>query len=296
MVIHFRRPRSGPTLQPKTRKVVGSAFPLFRNGIGTVAQQWNSASDSPGGVAFSSRSRMAEAVDRVYIMSFQKCEESKAVVEVEFRTTDTSYPLTDLSARTECRIVLQQFMPRRGTGYSAYYQISGEHPDKIAAILAEYNGLDVHLVAGYEDTGLFEVEIHDDNRYFAPLLTEKGALLSEMWTVDGESHLLVHIPAKTSSAEVIDLVLEAHPSVEVVAQRQKSYSVPLLTKELFQNAVQKELTNRQQQVLLAAYTNGYFESPRKMSGEEIAAELGISPPTFTEHLRAAERKLLTILF
>lgn len=140
------------------------------------------------------------------------------------------------------------------------------------------------------------MRIQDDDRYFAPLLTEAGALLSQMWTADGESHIVVHIPETTTSSEVIELVLENHPTVEVVAQRQKTYSVPLFTQELFQTAIQNELTDRQLEVVFVAYSNGYFESPRRTSGEDIAADLGISPPTFSEHLRAAEHKILTMLF
>ena len=231
-----------------------------------------------------------------HTMSSQDSTGSAPVVEVEFRTTDSSYPLTELSERADCRIVLQQFMPGRESGYYSYYQITGGSPDRIAEILGEYDGLDASLVNASGESGLFEVRINDDDRYFAPLLTEAGALLSEMWTVDGESHILVQVPENTSVSAVIELVTENHPTVEAVAKRQRTYPVPLLTKELFQEAVENDLTDRQREVLFAAYHGGYFEYPRQTSGEDIAADLGISPPTFSEHLRAAERKILTMLF
>ncbi|WP_181686995.1 helix-turn-helix domain-containing protein [Halorhabdus salina] len=53
-----------------------------------------------------------------------------------------------------------------------------------------------------------------------------------------------------------------------------------------------ELTSRQREVLRTAYEKGYFEYPRQASAEEIADDLGIATPTFTEHLAAAQRKLL----
>lgn len=229
-------------------------------------------------------------------MAFRESAEATSVVEVEFQTTDSSYPLTELSERTGCRVVLEQFMPGKDTGYYSYYQITGESPHEIAEILEDYDGMDVFLVDAGERRGLFEVRIHDDDRYFAPLLTEAGALLSQMWTVDGESHLLAQVPESTSAAEVIQLVLENHPSMTVVAKRQKPYSAPLFTQELFEEAIRNELTDRQQEVLFAAYTRGYFETPRRTAGEDVAADLGISPPTFSEHLRAAERKILAMLF
>lgn len=53
-----------------------------------------------------------------------------------------------------------------------------------------------------------------------------------------------------------------------------------------------KLTARQLEVLETAHEMEYFERPRGANATEIAAELGISPSTFREHLAAAQRKLL----
>lgn len=52
-----------------------------------------------------------------------------------------------------------------------------------------------------------------------------------------------------------------------------------------------KLTDRQLEVLLTAYQQGYFERPKSANATEIADELGVSRSTFTEHLAAAQRKL-----
>ncbi len=52
------------------------------------------------------------------------------------------------------------------------------------------------------------------------------------------------------------------------------------------------LTDRQYEVLGVAYEQGYFEFPRGGSAEDVADELDIAVPTFTEHLAAAQRNLL----
>lgn len=52
------------------------------------------------------------------------------------------------------------------------------------------------------------------------------------------------------------------------------------------------LTDRQFAALKTAHERGYFERPRGATGREVAAELGVAPSTFTEHLRAAQRKVL----
>lgn len=52
------------------------------------------------------------------------------------------------------------------------------------------------------------------------------------------------------------------------------------------------LTERQRTVVTHALRAGYYEWPRGIKSEELAAELDISRATLHEHLRKAERKLI----
>ncbi|RQG93467.1 transcriptional regulator [Natrarchaeobius chitinivorans] len=56
-----------------------------------------------------------------------------------------------------------------------------------------------------------------------------------------------------------------------------------------------DLTSRQRETLLSAVENGYYELPRETTTDALAAELGISRRTAEDHLRRAERKLITSL-
>lgn len=53
------------------------------------------------------------------------------------------------------------------------------------------------------------------------------------------------------------------------------------------------ISKRQQEVVKAAVEAGYYDWPREADAEEIADQLGITHPTFLEHLRKAEKKLIT---
>jgi len=57
--------------------------------------------------------------------------------------------------------------------------------------------------------------------------------------------------------------------------------------------LQDGLTERQREALSLAVSRGYYESPRQVTAEELAEELGISQPSLSALLRRGERQLLT---
>lgn len=53
-----------------------------------------------------------------------------------------------------------------------------------------------------------------------------------------------------------------------------------------------DLTARQREVIERAWEMGYYEVPREVSADEIAADLELDSSTVNEHLQRAERNLL----
>lgn len=57
----------------------------------------------------------------------------------------------------------------------------------------------------------------------------------------------------------------------------------------------EELTARQREILETAHEMGYFEYPNGANATDVAEELGVARSTFTEHLAAAQTKLMNAI-
>lgn len=61
-------------------------------------------------------------------------------------------------------------------------------------------------------------------------------------------------------------------------------------------AIETRLTDRQREVLKTAVELGYYDVPRTVSQEDVAAELNRAPSTVAEHLRKSESRVLRAHF
>lgn len=148
------------------------------------------------------------------------------------------------------------------------------------------------LVAADDGEQSFECRL-TGTTVFDPIVDQGGA--PQRVTADGEElRIVVELPRSADVRGVVERIREAYPDAELAARRERSR--PVQTATTFRASLDEQLTDRQREVLTATYLAGFFESPRASTGQEVAASLGISQPTFNTHLRTAERRLFTMLF
>lgn len=218
------------------------------------------------------------------------------LVEVEFRVPDTRYPLAALSAETGCETELLQILPRSDGAYTIFKRITGAPPDAILEFARESETVEARIVSESVEYTVVEFQVSESETVFAVTLIDAGAIPRELRSADGVAHIVAEIPPLYDASKVIDHFQTVYPSMEIVAQRQKDHSAPLFTEQDIKHVIEGVLTPRQHEVLVAAYAGGYYDWPREKTGEELADELGVTLATFSEHLRIAERKLLSLLF
>jgi PAS domain S-box-containing protein len=159
-----------------------------------------------------------------------------------------------------------------------------ESVERIIETLPRWESVRFHDEAG-ETT--FELQMSEDT--VLSTLASLGGELQDAVIENGDYQLTVQLPPSTSIRRLIEVVKESYSSVEVVKHRQIKRPEPQGDAS---NSIIADLTDRQRGALKAAFHSGFFEWPRDTTGEEIADSLGVTPPTFHQHLRKAEKKLV----
>lgn len=235
------------------------------------------------------------ADDYGYDMSLDGSPEmGNSVVEVEFSIDDPAYPFVSATENQDCIIELADMVPRSENRYAEFFTIDGIAPDEVLDLVGSYETLDVYLLREYEDGGLFEFLASGNCPAFT--LAELGALPREAISLNGEGRIVAEIPPQYEASTVIDTFLDENPAAELVSKQYRDSFSAMFTNSTLEQLLDTHLTGRQREVLRTAFDAGYYEWPRECSGKEVAKELGISSSTFSEHIHAAERKLLTALF
>lgn len=122
------------------------------------------------------------------------------------------------------------------------------------------------------------------------VLDRHGVPISEATIRDGRLIVTFHATDLPTLRSVLDDFQESCADMQVLQLLQSSSTLEesdLVTLD------RNELTERQREVLTAAYEAGYFDHPKGANAGEVAESLGIDRSTFSEHVAAAQRKVLS---
>ena len=224
----------------------------------------------------------------------QRGNQTDPVVEIELTVRNDAYPFVGVSGEERCRIELANIVPRPGAQYAEFFNVLGASPARIMRHTDSYETVETTLLSEYDDGGLFEFVVSGGCPAYR--LAELGALPKTVEGVDGRGRIVAEIPLRYDPPAVAEQFLDDHPDFELIAKRTKETHMPMVTPSTVQQPILDDLTERQREILQTAFEMGYYEWPRSCTGQDVANEFGITAATFSEHIFAAERKILTFLF
>ncbi|WP_254768758.1 helix-turn-helix domain-containing protein [Salinilacihabitans rarus] len=207
--------------------------------------------------------------------------------EATFTVSDSS-AYTQPTAGTDCRIELWC------NDHSDLLYVAGSAIDPLLSRIRADIGIEDQLRGDGEAIVITSscLKRHETTYIERYLESHNCLLLPPLWYEDGAKHCRVLALDSRSLTDLYrDLVADGF-EIDVRTKREvgaPSHSSPLLTLD----DVVPTLTGRQRAALSLAVERGYYDLPRGTTTRELADELGVSRRTAEDHLRRAERKLIT---
>lgn len=216
---------------------------------------------------------------------------SNRVVELKFEVTDSSCLVVAVSDTLDCQCRLEIAKPIEGEGIRCYLRVHGKDGEVAASQIQQMELIEhVEVVSDNPDECLLEIV---QTEAISKDLVHMGASIRTAVGDSGKGEVILEAPQSADIRDIVERYQSRYPDSELVAKRERERGGKSIGE--FRETIEKELTERQQMVLETAYDTGYFDWPRESTAEDVAEEIGISSPTLHQHLRTAERKLLTAL-
>jgi len=214
---------------------------------------------------------------------------TERVLAVDLESPPPDAVLAAVSEATGARLELAGTAADDPTVYLA---VSGAPTASVRSAFEAETGEQPRRLPGGDSAGVLE--------WVPPVDSLLGSLvgrcdrLTSVVAEDGLARLTVEVAGEEACDRLCAHVETAFPETEVVERVERERAATDAPAALPSGL--EELTDRQREVLEAAYRAGYFEWPRDATAEEVAEELGITPPTLHGHLRKAQGRIVSELF
>ncbi len=146
----------------------------------------------------------------------------------------------------------------------------------------------ISVISDDEDQWLIALEANGGR--FQRELAERGGELRTITAGPEGTRIGIDALKPANPRTIVEWIGERWAGSELVAFRERER--PATTKTDFVGTIEEQLTERQQTALHLAFSSGYYDANRSVTGAELAGLMGISRATFHQHLRSAERKVL----
>lgn len=221
---------------------------------------------------------------------------SGPVTELVFDLEDDAYPLVRLSATLDGDglTVLDRIPSTAERPTTQVFCTVEETPEEALSVLRECDRTaQVSVVDERPGESLLCVRIRDS---VARSVADAGALLLSSHFEAGRGEFRVLVPPDRAPQTTVEELRTAHPTLSLLSVTSRAVALPLATRRTFRGLLRDRLTDRQWEVLHLAYERGYFERPRGTTQSDLATAVGISQETVSQHLGAAQRHLLAVVF
>jgi len=171
------------------------------------------------------------------------------------------------------------------TGIMPFLWADHDETDRLTgAIERDRSVAAVEQLTTVDGSCLLAMEWGAQTRAFVSTLAERDASIMEASGYDGMWHLQLFVPDSDDASPSRDLFEDAE--IDLSADEATDPESPAASGPL-------GLTERQYRTVVTAYNAGYYDVPRAVSQEELAAEFDVSHQALSERLRRAHGTIIT---
>lgn len=225
----------------------------------------------------------------------QEASSARRTVELELETRDKECFFIHISDEADCRVYLEDLIHRADDQLLEFFTVRDIAAERVFQIADNKSAItEVQLIREGSEGSLFQFVVAGP--CVTATLAETGAVTQTVSAAAGEGHVVATVPPHVDVRTVVETFQRQHPDSELLAQRECDQPLPVRTEEGMHTMFTDRLTEKQLEVLRTAYLRGYFDRPRDSTADECAEALGISQPTFSQHIRSAQNAVFTTLF
>ena len=223
------------------------------------------------------------------ILDQQQVGSQRIHTELEFKLTDSTYPLQRLATEAESAIRLDTVAERSADHVRILVTVV--EGDATTVLDRAVSMTSIDAADWFGDAEHSQLSLLVRKPFFASVVSKHSGQLRESRSEECGTTVRIDIPENVSERPLFDSLTSRYQNIDLVAKRQTHRRAIPDTQE-----ITDILTDRQSEILNAAFHGGYYETPRRVKGEDLAASFDISGPAVYNHLQAAHRTLLETIF
>lgn len=217
---------------------------------------------------------------------------SDRMTELDFTITDLRCLFVRFAQQTGCSIAFDEVVSDEEGSVTVFVKVTEGSVDDFLEYVRD--APEVVRVRLFDETDTGPVlQIRVTGRFIASLLADHGIPVRSITAEGDAARVTVGLPPTMTAHRVLEVISTEFPDSEFVARRESTGPSDLA---ILPERILEELTDRQRDAARIAYEEGYFDSPKRITGAEAAEALGLSSTAFNEHLRAAQRTIFRLLF
>jgi predicted DNA binding protein/CheY-like chemotaxis protein len=219
---------------------------------------------------------------------------SEEMTEVRVRIEDPAFPPVRFSSEVGGEVRLKGIAPTEKNGQKAYVGVETDGNTKESVEEAAEKLPSVRCFSHVSSSDGAEEFRFTGDAFFLQDALKHGATPVDMEATPEGAEMTVRLSERDSASSFASMIKKEYDGVALLSTTKREDCPE--TKSDFIESLRDELTERQIETVQTAYYSGYFGSPREMTGTEVADEMGVSQPTVTENIKAAERTVFGMLF